>query len=119
MEFKKTLNGFAIIFSNEEFESLIKMKNNGFEENKKPVKVDPYRGMRADTKALLITLHEKYGNGWIDRKGKEVHELERKYYVRNIADVLNKLQSIGCCEMVKDPSTNQHRPRITKFRLTY
>ncbi len=114
--YKTTEGNLSIVFSKEETDNI----KNLFDEDKViENENNPYVYLRDYSINFLKDLKEKFGDAFILRKDAYVKSLERKYYIRDVAQLLNNLSRKGFCEIVKEDDLKTPGSRIIKFKLTY
>lgn len=111
-------NHLAIIFNDEE---LNQIKGLFFQNEiiNPIIKKNPYKYLRGNSIEFIKSLYEIYGNNKIFRHDKIIRELERKYYVRDISQLLRNLSNHGYCEIMKDANTKIPSGRIEYFILNW
>jgi hypothetical protein len=96
----KTTNGeLAIIFSEEEISQIVLTAGKIVEASSD----DPFKGMHSSHKNFYKELLTVHGKGKkINRKDQAVKQLQRKYYITDVAGSLRKLEKRGFCEVFKN-----------------
>jgi len=95
---------------------------NQIESNKNQAKINfennSFKFLRKTTIDFYNDLLLKFGENWIDRNDNMITFLERKLFIKDVADVLKSLQKKGKCEIIyNDVTFGIGRKRIVKFRL--
>lgn len=73
------------------------------------------KGLREATKNFINEIYEKHGSDWISRNHKSVKALERKYFIREAAQILVNLEKKGFAETERIPNDRRHN--LLRFRL--
>jgi len=96
----KTTNGeLAIILSEEEISQIVLTAGKIVEASSN----DPFKGMHSNHKDFykeLLTVHGK--DKKINRRDQSVKQLQRKYYITDVAGSLRMLEKRGFCEVFKN-----------------